>query len=232
MRDRQGFVKSDGWKVPAFWEITRSPTGASGVSGSEPRREVDGVGVIGTEGVGAATAGGGGVGSVGDVYGGGVEGGIASASGSCPAEGAGLAGAAVGAEPVPSNGDVKVKVEEEWVETADGREVATDRIDKPMVEIGQRATLPEPAIEAITHPAAPAEQGQLETYGARDLLEMPPLDDIVSPRAFIFHPPLSRTNIPSPLTDLVTTSVTKAKLTGHFANSSLQTPSYLCRTPS
>lgn len=148
MRDRQGFVKSDGWKVPQFWEITRSEKGGNGERG-EP------VGPAGptTSGVGGVS---------------GVEDGVIPPGG--------IAGSTTKPE---------VKGEEEWVEKADGREA--DRITQ-MVDIGQRATLPAPSATAATTTAtssavvesqpAPPEQ----TYGARDLLEMPPLDQIVSTR--------------------------------------------------
>ena len=171
MRDRQGFVKSDGWKAPQFWQIERGESG----EWSEPARSGKG-GPAGPATNGASAGG-----VVGVVTG----------------PGAPLVNGAEGPGVIGSTPKTDVKGEEEWVETTetDGREA--DRIETQMVDIGQRPTFPTPSADpavgttaattvAAGEPAPPPEDGK-QTYGARDLLEMPPLDQIVS-------------NPPSPLT--------------------------------
>lgn len=152
MRDRQGFVKSDGWKVPQFWEITRSEKGGKGERSER-------VGPAGPTMSGEGRVSGGAA--------------VEAVGGVIPPGPGGIAGSTTKAD---------VKGEEEWVEKADGREA--DRIAQ-MVDIGQRATLPAPSeptmattsAVAESQPAPPTDE---QTYGARDLLEMPPLDQIVS----------------------------------------------------
>lgn len=163
MRDRQGFVKSDGWKVPQFWEVKR---GEDGGERSEPPSGKSG--------------------PAGPINGGAVGGTVAALG---PGAGVNAANGVEGPEGIGSTSKADVKGEEEWVETTetdtDGREA--DRIGGQggqMVDVGQRATLPAPSAETAVGTTAttavgapPAEDG---TYGARDLLEMPPLDLVVS----------------------------------------------------
>ncbi|EKD04295.1 hypothetical protein A1Q2_01326 [Trichosporon asahii var. asahii CBS 8904] len=202
MRDRQGFVKSDGWKVPQFWEIERSGVGGPVGLAVEGGKEVNGA-AEGSRAVGVGA---------------GVQ----------PVNGAGEPGGR------GSTAKADVKGEEEWVETTetDGREA--DRIGGQMVDVGQRATLPAPSADtavgstaAVCESAPPAAIDK-QSYGARDLLEMPPLDQVLYPPTdvpaagtalpqwHLVHALLvdsnaesvpSRLNVSSPVSDLVPTPV-------------------------